>query len=132
MRYIYVHLMQELSGDATIEAKAACDKVFANFGHKIRHYRTDNGRFAEQKFIDDIKRCNQRISFCGVGAHHQNTIAEQGIKKTYLYCTHHSPTRFEALARICQNHSMAARSQIRLRTYECSLSELQTPISGQH
>ena len=35
--YIYDRLMQELSGDATIEAKAACEKVFGDFGHKIRH-----------------------------------------------------------------------------------------------
>ena len=76
--------MQEISGAATVEAKAACEKVFSDLGHKIRHYRADNGRFAAQKFIDDIKLCNQRISFCGVGAHHQNAIAERGIKELTL------------------------------------------------
>ncbi len=83
-QYVYVHLMKDLTQDATIEAKAACERLFASFGHKIRHYRADNGRYADKEFMDDIHRCNQRISFCGVGAHHQNAIAERGIKELTL------------------------------------------------
>ncbi len=83
-RYIYVHLMRDLTSDATLEAKAACEKVFSDFGHKIHHYRADNGRYADKDFMEDVARCNQRISFCGVGAHHQNAIAERGIKELTL------------------------------------------------
>ena len=83
-QFTYVHLMKDLTTELTLEAKSACDRVFAQFGHKIRHYRADNGRFADQEFIQAVHSSNQRISFCGVGAHHQNAIAERGIKELTL------------------------------------------------
>ena len=83
-QYTYVHLMKGLTTELTLEAKAACERVFSQFGHKIRHYRADNGRFADNKFITAVHTSNQKISFCGVGAHHQNAIAERGIKELTL------------------------------------------------
>ena len=50
----------------------------------IKHYHADNGRFGEKKFTDDVKACSQRITFCGVGAHHQNGITENAIKQLTL------------------------------------------------
>ena len=82
--YMYVHLMRSLSTECTLEAKAACERIFATYGHKVRRYRADNGRFADKDFLESVKTCNQSISFCGVGAHHQNAIAERGIKELTL------------------------------------------------
>jgi hypothetical protein len=76
----YVHLMTSLNGDETIEAKQAFERFAAAHGVRVQHYHADNGRFAEQKFLDSVKHSNQTISFCGVGAHHQNGIAERRIK----------------------------------------------------
>ena len=46
----------------------------------IRHYHADNGRFADNLFIQNIESNGQTISFCGVGAHHQNGRAEKRIR----------------------------------------------------
>ena len=51
---------------------------------KAKHYNADNGRFAEQSFLLDVKKCMQRITFCGVGAHHQNGISDNAIKQLTL------------------------------------------------
>jgi len=33
--YMYVHLMRSLSTECTLEEKAACERIFATYGHKI-------------------------------------------------------------------------------------------------
>jgi hypothetical protein len=83
-QFIYAHLMKDLTQDSTIEAKAAFEKLMATHNHKVRRYRADNGRFAEKQFLEAVSDANQQISFCGVGAHHQNAIAERGIKEITL------------------------------------------------
>jgi hypothetical protein len=48
----------------------------------VRHYHADNGRFAKTMWIDTVElhRPQQTILFCGVGAHHQNGVAEKKIQ----------------------------------------------------
>ena len=67
-----------------MDAKLATEKTFAKFGHKIHHWHADNGRYADNSFQESVKACNQTISYCGVGAHHQNDLAEAAIKKHTL------------------------------------------------
>lgn len=62
-------------------------------GVEIKGYHADNGRFAEAEFRDDCKACDQTITYCAVGAHHQNGIAEAGI------------IRFTLNARTCLLHA---------------------------
>lgn len=76
----YVHLQYSLSTDETIEAKQAFERYAARHGVKIKHYHCDNGRFADKAFIDHVHASHQTISFCGVGAHHQNGVAERRIR----------------------------------------------------
>ena len=47
---------------------------------KILNYQADNGRFADNCFQKDWELKTQGLTFCGVGAHHQNGIAEQMIQ----------------------------------------------------
>ena len=42
---------------------------------KIKNYHADNGRFAGSKFAKSITTEDQGITYCGVGAHHQNGIS---------------------------------------------------------
>ena len=49
-------------------------------GVKIQKYYADNGRFADNIFIESVQTSNQTISFCGVGSHHQNGIAKKRIR----------------------------------------------------
>jgi hypothetical protein len=49
---------------------------------------TDNSRFADAGFQKAVKEANQTITFCAVGAHHQNGIVKQRIKElTLISCT---------------------------------------------
>ncbi len=54
------------------------------FGLTAKAYHTDNGQFADKGFKVDCTMCNQSITFCGVGGHHQNGIAECKIKESTL------------------------------------------------
>ena len=52
----------------------------AQAGHTVKRYHADNGRYADQGFLASINSNDQTITFCGVGAHHQNGIAERRIE----------------------------------------------------
>ena len=47
----------------------------------IQQYRGDNGVCQSAEFKNDLKRFSQVIDYCGVDAHHQNGVAERGIRK---------------------------------------------------
>ena len=78
-RRSYSHLQTSLDTDQTLDSKIAFERDARSHGVKIKSYHADNGRFAEKCFRDEVEKCNQKISFCGVGAHHQNGIIERHI-----------------------------------------------------
>ena len=80
--------MTDQSGESTLQAKHDYEHLAATQNVKVKHYHSDNGCFADRSFTNDFKASPQRIAFCGVGAHHQNGIAENTIKQlTLIYCT---------------------------------------------
>ena len=68
------------------------EKVMAQSGRYVKHYHADNGRFADNGFIDAINTKEQKITFCGVGPHHQNGIIEKK-KKANPRILHSPPER---------------------------------------
>ena len=88
--YVYMHLMRDLTLDETLLAKEAMKKLMAQAGRNVKHYHVDNGRFTDNGFIDAINTKYQKITFCGVGAHHQNGIIENKNKMllglAFCYC----------------------------------------------
>ena len=78
--FTYVHMHQHLTTDKTIDAKYAFERLAEQHGVRILHYHCDNGRFADKAFVDDVRAVHQTITFCSVGAHHQNGIAERHIR----------------------------------------------------
>jgi hypothetical protein len=64
----------------TIEAKRRFEQFCLEHGVKVKHYHADNGIFASKGFRNEIACCGQTLSFCGVGAHHQNGVAERRIQ----------------------------------------------------
>ena len=76
----YVHLQESLTGEETVEAKLAFERYARAHGVEVKHYHADNGRFADKAFMSAVEQANQTISFCGVGAHHQNGKAERRIR----------------------------------------------------
>ena len=70
---------------STRQEKKSAGKVYfegwdATFGVKINIYHADNGIFSGKTFRSQIEYFNQKITFCGVGYHHQNDIIEREIK----------------------------------------------------
>ena len=76
----YVHVSEGTTAEETIEAKQAFEAYSSDMGVTIKHYHADNGRFAETMFMEHVKSSGQSITFCGVGAHHQNGVAERRIR----------------------------------------------------
>jgi hypothetical protein len=78
----FIYCQFSTNAEETVNAKKAFEAYAALQGVSIRHYHADNGRFAETKWLEavDAHRPQQTISFCGVGAHHQNGIAEKKIR----------------------------------------------------
>jgi hypothetical protein len=79
-RLRFVHLMQDLSSEETINAKLAFERFAAKHGVAIKHYHCNNSRFTDNAFKQACKQGNQRLTFCGVDAHFQNGIAERAIQ----------------------------------------------------
>jgi Reverse transcriptase (RNA-dependent DNA polymerase)/GAG-pre-integrase domain len=76
----YVHLQMSTNAIETLQAKVEFEKFARTYGVTIRHYHADNGRFSDTHWREDVLNKGQRLSFCGVGAHHQNGRAEKRIR----------------------------------------------------
>ncbi len=72
----------QLSNSAvdTIRSKRTLKRLACDEGITIKHIHTDNGVFASAAFRADCDSKSQKLSFSGVGAHHQNGVAERNIK----------------------------------------------------
>ena len=79
-RYTYVYLQKRITSQETVMAKHVFERAAAQRGVTIKHYHADNGRFADNAFIQDCQVNNQILSYCGVNAHFQNGIAERRIR----------------------------------------------------
>ncbi len=77
LSYIYHHTA--LTSETTVKGKEAFEAYAKAHGVTIKHYHADNGRFKDNAFLKSIHENHQTISFSGVGAHHQNGIAEKRI-----------------------------------------------------
>ena len=49
-------------------------------GVSVQHYHADSGIYRSNGFCKEVQRCGQELTFCGVGAHHQNGVAERRIQ----------------------------------------------------
>lgn len=76
----YSFLQRSTTQEETLEAKAAFEKMANTYDVIIAGYHADNGRFAEARFREQCELEKQTLSYCAVGAHHQNGIAESNIK----------------------------------------------------
>jgi hypothetical protein len=63
-----------------VEAKEEFERFSRTHGVTVKHYHADNGRFSDNAWRNHVLSSNQRLTFCGVGAHHQNGRAEKRIR----------------------------------------------------
>ena len=76
--------MRSAPQDETLAAKRAYKRLAATHEATIWRYHADNGSFTEKAFRATVDDANQLISYCVMGAHHQNGIAENHIKQLTL------------------------------------------------
>jgi Reverse transcriptase (RNA-dependent DNA polymerase)/GAG-pre-integrase domain len=76
----FVHLQQSTGAEETLAAKHAFELYANSYGISVSHYHADNGRFSDKMWRNDILDKGQRLTFSGVGAHHQNGRAEKRIR----------------------------------------------------
>ena len=84
----------------TITSKHQLEALVADEGFHIKKYHSGNVIFASTDFKSDCNWLNQKYIFSGVGAHHQNGIAERNIKTVVkwvqanlLHCALHWPAK---------------------------------------
>ena len=75
-----ISFQHSTKAEATIDGKNVFEREAAAENVKIHNYRADNGTFRAKAFIDDCTAKDQRVTFCGVGAHWQNGVAERHIR----------------------------------------------------
>lgn len=64
----------------TLVGKRILEQEADKIGFKVKGFLANNGVFTSDEFRNDMQRKQQTINFSGVGAHHQNGIAERNIK----------------------------------------------------
>ena len=77
---IWVEFQTSTEAEQTLKGKKRIEKDAAKYNVKIKSFRTDNGVFRSKEFKDNLEKCEQEISFCGVGMHSQNGVAERHIR----------------------------------------------------
>jgi hypothetical protein len=65
-------------------AVKAFEKFMAQANRTVKPYHADNGAFAHKGFMDEVNRKYQKITFCAVGAHHQNGIIKNNNRMLTL------------------------------------------------
>lgn len=61
-------------------SKVAFEKEATSAGVEAKHHVTDNGAHVPQNFSVSLEEKKQSTRRSGVGAHHQNGVAENSIK----------------------------------------------------
>ena len=76
----YVYLQQDSSRREKLKRKIAFKHYATKQGVTVQSYHADNGQFADNDFLEDIKAQRQAITYCRVNAHHQHGKVEKRIR----------------------------------------------------
>ena len=79
-QYISLTHQVSLRAGETIQSKRRFEREATQFGVKVKSYRADNHPFGSNEFRAELDSHGQDIDFSGVGAHHQNAVAERSIQ----------------------------------------------------
>ena len=73
-------LPDSLAAPDTVKAKLKYEREAVQLGVQVQKYHGDNGIFTAQEFQVELEKAEQKMTLSGVGAHHQNGIAERAIR----------------------------------------------------
>ena len=77
---IFIRHQVSLRAGETIVSKRLFEQECKQYGITVNHYHADHGVFDAEEFLDEVNKNGQTIDFSGVGAHHQNGVAERAIR----------------------------------------------------
>ena len=77
--FIFHRNQVTLTDDSNIKSKKLFDQVAADYGVTLKKFLADNVPFGNDAFTRALDAVGQTIQFSGVGAHHQNGVAERAI-----------------------------------------------------
>ena len=78
--FVFAQHQISLGTAETIRGKHLFEREAGTCGVTIRNYRGDNGVYKAAEFVKDLNNRGQTIKYSGVGAHHQNGVAERAIR----------------------------------------------------
>ena len=103
---VFVRHQVALDGYETVEAKRSVERDALHDGVIIKKYQADNGIFDSKAFEEALLNeddADQLLKLSGVGAHHQNGVAERAIgtvsnmaRALLLHVRMHWPDEFDA------------------------------------
>lgn len=77
---VFNFCQHSIDAQSTLRSKRSLEDIARDDGIVIKKYHSDNGIFASAAFKASCSALGQQIRYSGVGAHHQNGIAERNIK----------------------------------------------------
>jgi hypothetical protein len=78
-KFVYITLHDSKRAEDLLKSKLEFEEFAARYGVNISHIRADNGAYTAKILADDCRKKQQTLSFCAVGAHWQNGVAERFI-----------------------------------------------------
>ena len=76
---LHVGHQTSLGASDTVRSTKIFERMALSHGVAIQGYHGDNGIFTAQQFQAHLQSQNQTLKLSGVGAHHQNGVAERAI-----------------------------------------------------
>ena len=77
--FVHIEFVVSLTATETIAAKQRYERAMLSQGVTVVSYLGDNGSFSAAAFVKELNDRYQEIDFSGVGAPHQNGVAERNI-----------------------------------------------------
>ena len=78
-KYLFVNHNEKNDTAHALSSKIEFEKFADRHHRRIRHIHSDNGIFTSKAFVSSCAHQHQKQTLCGVGAHHQNGMAERYI-----------------------------------------------------
>ena len=77
--FVWVEPVVNFTAGEALRAKRSFEREMASMGVTVINYHADNGVFTASEFQDELVKNQQGLTLSGVGAHHQNSMAERAI-----------------------------------------------------
>ncbi len=78
-QFVYVTMHETKKAEELLRSKQEFEEFAQRYGVNIKNIRADNGVYTAKMIHESCQKKQQNLTFCAVGAHWQNGIAEQFI-----------------------------------------------------